>query len=429
MGKFFFNTEYILLFFGIFSFLFFWDIKVDSFQLRFLILLPLIYLFKYSFKNLTNKLFLLSIPLLIFTHLLVVTYLENFSLIKRDYFGLIFLFFIFLIIAIYIKDIPNIIKKSINYFTILFSILYILYFFFSESKLVIDCYNGWFFQTEFIFVENSHFSIISVPIISFYTVFFANLKKFFLKEKILFIFFIIFLTISYLNFSTTFLVGNILMQIFLLVVNLKNKKIIIISILIISFSTFFLTSNKQCTERSVGSIIPMSQILIYKSIKPNTFYPSPNVDEPNKIKGKNIKLSMSVETFIVSLEISLKSLFNNPLGFGFNKYYLAHEKFIDGIFLTNVHVSKNNKYDGSTNISKIITEFGVFGVSILLFFILNVFVKIFKQHKFSDIEVFVIALIGLQFLRGVGYFNGGFILIFTLYFFIFYKNNFLKNEN
>ena len=57
-----------------------------------------------------------------------------------------------------------------------------------------------------------------------------------------------------------------------------------------------------------------------------------SVDEPNKIKGKKINISMSVETFIVSMEISLKSLFNKPLGFGFNKYYLAHNKYIDEIF-------------------------------------------------------------------------------------------------
>ena len=218
----------------------------------------------------------------------------------------------------------------------------------------------------------------------------------------------------------------ILMQLFLLISNFKNTKIIIISLILILVSTHFLTTYKQCTERSMGSIKPIGQLMMYKSIKPNKIYASPSVDEPNKIKGKKIYISMSVETFIVSLEISLKSLFHKPLGFGFNKYYLAHKKFIDDIYLTNVDVSKNNKHDGSTNISKIITEFGFFGVFILLFFILNVFVKIFKQHKFSDLEVFIVGLIGLQFLRGVGYFNGGFILIFTLYFFIFHKSNLLK---
>ena len=182
-----------------------------------------------------------------------------------------------------------------------------------------------------------------------------------------------------------------------------------------------MTTYKQCTDRSVGSLKPMSELWMYKSIKPNKLYASPNVDEPNKIKGKKININMSVETLIVSLEIALKSVINHPFGFGFNKYYIAHEKFIDEIFLTNIDVKKNNIYDGSTNISKIITEFGLFGIIIIVIFIINLLSKIITKYKFSDIEVFIIGLIGLQFLRGVGYFNGGFILIFSLYFYDYYK--------
>ena len=223
MSKFLLKIEHTLVFFGIFCFLFLWDIKIDYFQLRFLILIPLFFIFKYNLTNLKEKLILLAVPLLISLHLIIISDLENYLLNKRDYFGLIFFFSIFFLIGNYIKDIPRIIGKSINYFTILFSIGYIFYFVISDSKLIIDCYNGWFFQTKFIFIENSHFSIVSVPIIGFYTIFFTNLKKFFLKEKFYY-FFIIFLIISYLNFSTTFLVGIVLMQIFLILSNLKIQK-------------------------------------------------------------------------------------------------------------------------------------------------------------------------------------------------------------
>ena len=43
---------------------------------------------------------------------------------------------------------------------------------------------------------------------------------------------------------------------------------------------------------------------------------------------------MSVETLIVSLEITKKSFFDKPFGIGFNKYHLSHNEYIDQIVKT-----------------------------------------------------------------------------------------------
>ncbi len=134
---------------------------------------------------------------------------------------------------------------------------------------------------------------------------------------------------------------------------------------------------------------------------------------------------MSVETFIVSLEITKKSFFDKPFGIGFNKYYLSHKEYIDQIIKTDDQIKKNNIYDGSTNISKLITEFGLFGILLLLI----VFFYYLKNKKINNINIFLLSLIFMQLLRGVGYFNGGFLLAIILLFseFKIFKNYLIKN--
>ena len=78
-------------------------------------------------------------------------------------------------------------------------------------------------------------------------------------------------------------------------------------------------------------------------------------------------MNMSVETFIVSLEVTYNSILSNPFGVGFNRYQNAHKKFIDEIVKINKNVKKNNIYDGSTNLSKIPTEFGIFGIFFIVY--------------------------------------------------------------
>ena len=132
------------------------------------------------------------------------------------------------------------------------------------------------------------------------------------------------------DFSTTFLVGMALSQSMILFKNYFNPKLFFFSIYIITVCIVTLFSYQQCSERSFGAIKPIKEFYIFKknqdlseneivNIKQNEdFY-----KDFSKFKLQGINMSMSVETFLVSLEITRKSFFEKPFGVGFNKYYLS----------------------------------------------------------------------------------------------------------
>ncbi len=183
--------------------------------------------------------------------------------------------------------------------------------------------------------------------------------------------------------------------------------------ILILINSFIVFSYKQCNERSIGSIKPIYDLIYFK----NKFKNESLKEKKEILNNTNFRINMSVETLLVSLEITFESLLNNPFGVGFNKYHLAHREYIDQIIKTDNSVKKNNIYDGSTNISKIVTEFGIFGILLILFFLFT----LLKRQKLNQFDIFLISLICMQFLRGVGYFNGGFVLIFIVYFYKFHK--------
>ena len=133
-------------------------------------------------------------------------------------------------------------------------------------------------------------------------------------------------------------------------------------------------------------------------------------------KEKEI-INQSIEVFLTSLQITFKTIKNSPFGVGFNRYQVAHKKYIDEVVLVDPEIRKNNIYDGSSNISKLITEFGIFGI----FFIITFIYTTIKFKKIEGKKFFLISLIFLQFLRGVGYFNGGFLLLAIIYFYSYFK--------
>ena len=415
----------ILLHIGIFSFIFLWDLKYDFYQFRYLIIIPFL-LVLINFKNTNYNLFLKYslAPFLILIHFFLVNISDAINLEYRDIFGLLLLFIIFNVSLFYKDEIFNNLDKHINWFIIIFSISFLLFFLLTDSKIILNCYNGWFFQTKFIFVENSHFAIIAIPIINYYSLVFCKLKNFSKNSKILFAFFILFLIISFLNFSTTFLVGLILTNFYLLLFYKNNLKIKILSIIFILISFFIIFNKSQCADRSVNLIkfIPKyfdeSSIPQYfkGSILYKYFVKKESTTE-QEIYIEQVTTNMSIETFVASLKITFKSIKDNPFGVGFNRYQDANKKYINQLGLSSLGVKKNNIYDGSSNISKLITEFGIFGIiSILLFIYTALRFKNFESKKF-----FLISLISLQFLRGVGYFNGGFLLLVIIYFYNYTK--------
>jgi hypothetical protein len=66
-----------------------------------------------------------------------------------------------------------------------------------------------------------------------------------------------------------------------------------------------------------------------------------------------------------------------------------------------------NYNDGSNNFAKLIVEFGIFSFFIFFLYFKYLFnISVDKKNKF-----FMLGLITIQFFRGAGYFNGGFLLI------------------
>jgi len=421
------KTSLILLQIGVFSFIFLWDIKYNFYQFRYLIIIPFL-LIIINFKNTNYNLFLKYslLPFIILIHFFLANTSNAMNLEYRDLFGILLLFIIFYVALFFNDVIINNLDKYINSFIIIFSISFLIFFFLTDSKIILNCYNGWFFQTKFIFVENSHFAIIAIPIINYYSLVFCELKNFSNNNKIIFAFFILFLIISFLNFSTTFLVGLIITNLYLLLFYKNNLKIKILSIIFILVSFFIIFNKSQCAARSINLIkfVPhyykeSALSKYFKEVVLNKYF-SIEIDPTKKedeIYFEKVTINMSIETFLTSLRVTFKSIKDNPFGVGFNRYQDAHKKYINQLGITSLGVKKNNIYDGSSNISKIITEFGIFGIIFILAFIYTAL----KFKDFGSKKFFLISLISLQFLRGVGYFNGGFLLVAILYFFNYLK--------
>ncbi len=170
----------------------------------------------------------------------------------------------------------------------------------------------------------------------------------------------------------------------------------------------------------MGSIKSISDLLITKNIliNENNQNNSDIEDLNKKLINKKINLSMSVETFLVSLEITFNSIKRDPLGLGFNRYQIAHERYINKIVKINPNIKKNNIFDGSTNLSKLSTEFGFFGIFLILFFVYT----LYKNKNLDHFDYFIISLITVQFLRGVGYFNAGFSMMLLVYFYKYFSD-------
>ena len=266
-----------------------------------------------------------------------------------------------------------------------------------------NCYIGCFSYIESdlkFFKENSHMGFLSTSIIAYLILNTKKIDYFFICTIIFYLF------INY-NFSLTTLVSLLLILIYFLIFYFNQfnfyQKILVI-ILIIS-SIFTVSSTVEALEK-------LKIISNYENWKVQ------EIEKKNQINTQNetgaIK-NLSTEVFIVSLNISKLALLEKPLGYGFNNYHVAFNKYIEEIDTTHPFTKKLNIFDGSNNFSKMITEFGIF--SLIIFFILFKFLfssKITFEYKF----IIFPTLFTQTFIRGAGYFNGGYILFLILVFYL-----------
>ena len=124
---------------------------------------------------------------------------------------------------------------------------------------------------------------------------------------------------------------------------------------------------------------------------------------------------MSTEVYLKSFQLSFISMLSSPLGNGLNNFHIFHDLNINNVIFDdrNKIIKLLNKEDASATIFKIITEYGIF--TILLIF--NLIKFFFTSHIHVNFKVFFLTTVASQlFLRGVGYFNSGFLIFLLLIF-------------
>lgn len=382
--------NYLICFFFS-SYIFLWGITFDFIQLRFLILflvIPILF-------NIDRVIALKFLKYFIISTVVVIHYLIQADVITFKYvFSILIIFFIFIIFDLYKQFFFENLNKVIFFFFIFFFLFSFFQFFSYEnnlkkiSNICLDC----FLTLSFFYKENSHFAL-TAPSVFFYLLFISNFNKF-----INYFLMIIFLLICILNSSLTLYIGLILLTFLTLCLKIKfyrPQKIVL------SFIFFFLIFKFITDDLAVNKV-------------KNFFY----VDN---------KINLSTEVYITSLLVSKNALLNKPFGYGFNNYSEAFDEFIINLNIQNKEVLLLNRNDASNNLSKILTEFGIF--SIFFFYFL---ISFFLSNKIENrIKIFLILPILIQtFIRGTGYFNGGFLLFsfyaFFLWFKINFKNYFLK---
>ena len=301
------------------------------------------------------------------------------------------------------KNFTNILKFYF-YFLIFFSVLY-------EKKIYVGSCVSFFFDyipllnnlslSSAFFSENSHLAMMNVGAIlsSFYLCFDKkNNQLLFLTTFAL--------LINLLNLSTTFLMGYIMCSIIFLFLtknNIFKLFLLISSIILLSMQLF----NEDCNKKFVGI----------------------NIDEIKDEKLQRGNGGLTSKIYERSIIISLKTLKNKPLGWGYDGTIKATKNYENSRKQKNLHMDlliwKFNYRDALGNLFKIIIEFGLVSLALL-----PLIIKFFKRRNINEFEIFILSIFFVQLFRGAGYINGGFIIALTEIFLARYflaRHDFKKN--
>ena len=304
-------------------------------------------------------------------------------------------------------------KKNFSDIIFIFLILFVFSAYYpSEYKFNVgQCNNKFFlfyfiennfdiFITSTIFLENSHMAMMMIAVLISTFMIITTSKKI----KFIYIFLILLSIVAVsLNYSTTFFICYFVS--FVVMVIFFHRKlpikfwILAFLFLILNASIFLTDSN--CTKKVTD--VSLTKILSKKIDK--------NHDD-NPSLEKNLTTLIYERSAIIALD----TFQNHPLGWGFDgmdnatSNLLNKEEYKD-VF---IYVRILNLNYGLSNFFKILTEFGIFSVFILYFFIRY----IFNLKKISPYNLFIIVLFLTLCVRGAGYFNGGFLFCLLEFFYI-----------
>ena len=409
--KFNYYTKIILFVF----FLFFFDLstqnspfsflKIDNIDARFLLILiaPIFVLDLYVFSKNNGK---FSLILLIIISLIVINYfyqnlLNNLPNLLTDKIKFLISIIYILIIIFYKNFILENFKTIIEYFLLIFFLLVTINASIDLYYSNTTCFFGCFSLTREIYKEASHFAFIS-PIILIYYLNVYSFKNISFKNKFLLLFFIV----SVLKNTSTTLIATLLLTSFLILIfNYKlihNKKklyvIIIFFVMIIPFD--------KNTLQKINHFVPIPIGIFETSPKTNT-ETSPKLFLIPKFNPQYKNLS--IEVLITNTKVAIASLKSNLIGWGLHNYKYAHDLHIKSIDNKSKVQGANwlNRTNGTNNLNKGLVEFGIF------FFIPLILLIVFLIDQKIDIKLKLLIfpmLFSQIFIRGSGFFHGGFIL-------------------
>jgi hypothetical protein len=421
------SFEDILLIIALSIFFILWDYKIYSIvDSRSIIILPIIYyLLKKSFNikifNLPNIYRILFFS--VFFHFILNAFFNNYNLINAEYLKVFLGFFFLLLLSLFYK---KKILKNLDYIVIFSLFIFSVSLLFSDIQRTdpvsftnyINChFFNYKFVNKLIFKENSHLAMV-IPVLFFY-LFFKNNENYSLKN-ILIILYYIFILFAFP--STTLIVNTIILISIYFFLDYKKffKKFFLF--LIIMSVLFFVVVVKKCNfkilnlKESISDSINIQSdsINIQNDLKKNElndylFYKEKMYAKYNALPiQESFYKDFTVAVYVNSLKISVATLQDHFFGYGINNYEKAFINYMGTKVIPPYReIYFLNYNDGSNNFAKLIVEFGIFS-----FFIIFLYFKYFfnicadKNNKF-----FMLGLITIQFFRGAGYFNGGFLLI------------------
>lgn len=447
-----------LLIISIFSFIVLFDVN-----LRWLILIFAPYVFvgiinKIKYKNYSFFFIGLILSIVLFGHLIINNVLNEFELTVHQVLSILLCLYIFCLSYFFYGEILKLKTILINSFFILFLFSSILgiynskidapFFcgglkniFYSIDDLYLKSSNFFFkhfeyeFQRvntvldqelfskinlsfgEYLFKENSHLGMIAP---AFILTFLYRVTNFKINVLELILFFI-FLILCFVKSSMTLLAGLFFSSVVIILFqyNKLNNKFIFSIIILLLFIISIFFSDKECKKRIIydnsfslqieakgNNLIIDEKYKNMENIADNNFF--------NNLLNK-YGTNISSQVFFYNLKLTFISIYEKPLGWGFQNYHNAH-KFLSNKYLIkkiknyDQNLLQINNKDGSNNFNKILVEFGVIGILLYVF----VFFYLINSKINIQEKIFLLSIVITQSVRGAGYFNGGFILIIFL---------------
>jgi len=407
-------------------FYFLWSFQNFFYYLSFIIFLPFLFLKRIYIRHI---IFFLLFTFLFFLHFFFLSpqlFINQEKILKVFFFLTIFLF------VLLFKEYILIEIKKLYYIFLGFLIISILInlFKFNNNNLPFfslfsgrACtFNSFVTRDSFFFKENSHIGIVLSSL------YLCILYQISITKKFVKIFFLcIGLILIFLNSSTTFYFALLISCLFVFFTNFKIIESRFKYYLTFSFifTLFVLVFDPSCSQR-FKHLIP-TFVLTKSSLqsvhiseidkKKHINVPKTTSKEESDNKTLYSNLNLTTQVYVKSIIITLKSFIDYPLGSGFDTFSIIHQNYKNDFELLNPDVQRYNKEDATSMFLKLIVEYGIF--SIFLFY----FIYKFATSKIIDlyIKLFFLPMIVSNFIRGTGYFKGGFLISVFIIFILVYE--------